>query len=161
MNYKIIPCVGFDKIKFGMTRDEVMAQLGQPDEIQEDQNYGDTPDELVTVFYYDEIGVSMSFDKEADYRLTEMSFENEEFTLCDTIRVGMPVEKVFEAIEKSDYDFGECYEETLDDEESDGGRIALFVCEDCGISLWFEEGELSTIQAGPAWIDDDTIDWPE
>ncbi|MBP5365690.1 MAG: hypothetical protein J6Y82_07180 [Bacteroidales bacterium] len=159
MNNKIIPCVGFDKVKFGMTRDQVIAALGNPNEIEEDQNYGDTPDELTTVFYYDEIGVSLSFDKEEKYRLTEMSFEDERYSLCDTIKVGMMKDAAIAAAEKAG--LGEAYEDDLSDDLQEGEMLESYTFEDKNVSLWFEANVLVTIQIGPDWIDDDTIKWPK
>ena len=158
MDNKIIPCVGFDKVKFGMSRDQVIKVLGQPDEIEEDQNYGDTPEELTTVFYYDEMGVSLSFDKEEKYRLTEISFEDDQFSLGD-IKVGMKKDAAFAAAEKAK--LGEPYEDDLTDDLQDNEELESFTFEDTNVSLWFEKDILVTIQIGPDWIDDDTIKWPK
>lgn len=161
MDFKIIPCVGFDKVKFGMTRNQVIEILGSPNDIEEDQNYGDSPEELTTVFYYDELGVSFSFDKEEKYRLTEMSFEDEQFVLGGTIKVGMTKEAALAAADK--LDLGEGYEDDLlDDEvEDDDKKLESYTYDDKNVSLWFEDGVLVTIQIGPDWIDNDTIKWPK
>ncbi len=159
MNTAVLPEVGFDKVKFGMTRDEVIAAIGKPDEISENENYGDG--ELATIFYYDNPMISLSFDKEEGYRLVEISFDDETFTLADKIRVGMPIEEVLDIVDTLGY--GECYEEDLEDELDEEQKVSdlrLFVYEDKNLSLWSMSGRLSTIQIGPAFVDDDTIEWP-
>lgn len=156
----ILPEIGFDKVKFGQTRDEVIAILGKPDEIVDNENYGDG--ELATIFYYDEPQISLSFDKEENYRLVEISFDDEEFDMNGDIKVGMPIENAVEAADKAG--IGECYEQDLADEldqEQIDAQVRLFVYEDKNVCLWSEDGLLSTIQIGPAFIDDDTISWPK
>ncbi len=158
MDKKIIPGQGFDKIKFGMTRDAVIKVLGKPDEIAEDQNYSDSNDanELTTVFYYDELGLSLSFDKQEKYRLTEISFEDADFAL-GSVRTGMTKKDALAKIEK--LGLGTPEEDYLEPEDNPD-ELELYTIYDANISLWFSQNELTTIQIVPNWIDDDTIAWP-
>lgn len=151
--HTIIPGVGFDKIKFGMTQDEVESILGEPDEVEE-QNYGDG--ESAEVYYYDEIGVSMSFDAEEEFRLVEISLEDEEFILLDTIHVGQPLEEVLSLADKAE--LGEYDSEDLSNDGFEGKE--LFTFEKDNINFWFDDQILSSIQIGPYWIDDENIKWP-
>ncbi|MCR5695640.1 MAG: outer membrane protein assembly factor BamE [Marinilabiliaceae bacterium] len=165
MNKTIKPLVGIDKVKFGMTREQVMAVLGKPDEIAEDQQYGETPDDTTTVFYYDN-GISCSFEKSEKYRLTEISFEDdEEYNIDGKIKLGMGMK---EAISAAVELFGE--EETEDDLTDDieeGSLLRSFSFYEKNVSLWFDgdkKGEevLVTIQIGPQWTEDENeIVWPK
>lgn len=160
MDYKILPMLGFDKVKFGMNEDQVLKILGQPDEIEKEANYGDEPTDAVDVFYYDQIGVSMSFDKEAKFRLSEIAFENPEFVLEGKVHVGMSQEEALKALEAAGYE-----EPSMEDlegelEPEDEGTEA-YTYDEKNITLWFKGGQLETIQTGPEWFDADTIKWPE
>ncbi|MBR6251268.1 MAG: hypothetical protein IKR17_08770 [Bacteroidales bacterium] len=165
MNKTIKPLIGIDKVKFGMTREQVIAALGQPDEIDEDQQYGDTPDDTTTVFYYDN-GISCSFEKSEKYRLMEISFEDdEEFNIAGKIKLGMSMK---DALATAVELFGE--EETEDDLTDDieeGSLLRSFTFYNNNVSLWFDgekKGEevLETIQIGPQWSEDgNTVIWPK
>lgn len=159
-DYKIVPGVGFGKIKFGMTQDQVLEILGQPDEKEVDANYGDSPEDKVTVFYYDTLGFSISFDKEFKYRLTEISFDGPDFLLENEISVCMPRLDVLNTLATKDYD--EPTEEDLEGELDETNQdTTAFTYEDKNVTLWFDADELGTIQIGPFWIDADTVKWPK
>lgn len=159
MNKKIIPQVGFDKVKFGLTVDEVKKILGEPDEISDNQYEGDDPGDTSRILYYDELGVSMTFESIFDFRLMELSFESEEFDLGGKLRIGMTKDDALKAAEA--LDFGETTDEDLDDELEDGENLEAVSYDDRNVTLWFEDGILTTIQIGPGWIDDNTVDWPK
>lgn len=152
--HKIIPGVGFGEIKFGMSQDEVENILGEPDEVEE-QNYGQG--EAAEVYYYDELGISMSFDAEEEFRLVEISFEDDNFLLYDLIHVGQPIEEVLTLADKAQmgaYDL-----EDLTDDGFEGKELYSF--EAPNINFWSDDKVLSSIQIGPFWIDDDHVKWPE
>lgn len=158
MEYAIIPLKGFDKVKFGQTREQVLSILGQPDEIDEDACFGDSPEEKTTVFYYDELGLSFSFEKEEGYRLSEMSFDSDEFVLCGKIRVGMDMEEVLKLASTCQIGEGEdiSYEAELDENSK------LWEYEEGNVGFYFENGVLSTIQIGPEFSEDgNEIIWPQ
>jgi len=152
MKTTIIPGVGFDNIKFGMSEDETITLLGKPDEI-EVQEMEDG--ESVNIYYYDDIGVSMSFDSMEDFRLVELAFDDSRYTMEKNFFPGMSKELFFEhATELGDY-----YVEDLSAEGSD--VTELYVFEDKNINVWLREGVVDTIQIGPLWSDDENISWPE
>ncbi len=160
MNKEIKPLVGFGDIKFGMSMDEVRSKLGEPEAIDNDMNYTDDEgetDDLTTVFYYDSQGLSLSFDKAEGYRLTEMSFEDDQFALGE-LHIGMSKEEAFSAALEAG--LGECEEDFLDDEAEAEG-LESFTYEEKNVSLWFADDLLDTIQIGPDFEDDDTIKWPQ
>lgn len=150
----ILPHIGFGSIKFGMEEHEVSNYLGDPDET-EVQDYGDGAE--ANVLYYDEIGISMSFDKEADYKLVEISFENNNYKLHDKISVGMSKEDFLaslKALNMGDYELEDMKEDGFDDKE-------LYVFEKENINIWLDDDAITSIQIGPEWVDDETIRWPQ
>ena len=149
----IVPGVGFANLKFGMNEEEVTSVLGKPDEVEVlDMDDGET----VNMYYYDEIGVSMSFDSMADMRMVEIAFENSEYTLNDNLFSGMSKELFLKHAEG----LGEYDVEDLTDEGSDVNELYSF--EDKNINIWIREGVVDSIQIGPFWSDDDEeILWPE
>jgi hypothetical protein len=145
--------VGFSKIKFGMTEKEVVEFLGQPDETEE-MNFDDGGTAII--YYYDEVGVSLSFESEEDFRLMEISFEDEEFSIKNLLKVGVKkaeLPKIFKQLELSNPEF-----ETLEEEGFEGKEIYSF--DDENLNIWIDEDEVASIQIGPLWVNDDTISWP-
>lgn len=160
MNYEILPLVGFDKVRFGQTREQVLAILGQPDEIEEDQQYGDSPEEKTTIFYYDELCLSLSFEKEEGYRLMEISFDAADFVLCNSIRVGMSFDEVMNAAKT--LNLGEGWEEDVSDLVDSTENVKVWAYEDSNVDFYFEDDVLSTIQIGPEFTEDgNSIVWPK
>lgn len=159
MNSNIIPLVGFDKVKFGQTRDEVIKLLGSPDEIEEDLMLGTTPDEATTVFYYDDLVLSLSFEKEEGYRLTEISFDRDYFSIEDKIKTGMTMDDVLAAATELGLGYG--YEEDVAD-LVDSDNVSIWVYEEKNVDFYFEDKILTTIQIGPEFSEDgDSIIWPK
>jgi hypothetical protein len=149
-----LPHIGFGSIKFGMEEHEVSNFLGDPDET-EVQDYGEGAE--ANVLYFDEMGISMSFDKEEEYKLVEISFETENYLLHNAIKVGMPKTEFLASLEQldmGDYDLEEMTDDGFDDKE-------LYVFEKENINIWMDEEAVSSIQIGPEWVDDETIRWPE
>ncbi|NPA35495.1 MAG: hypothetical protein GXO47_01480 [Chlorobi bacterium] len=152
MENKIIPGKGFGKIKFGMTEDEVIDILGKPDEI-EVQEMDDN--EVVNVYYYDDMGVSLSFDSLEDFRLVEFSFDDNVYTLENNFYPGMSRELFLEHANE----LGEYSVEDFSEEDTDVNELYAF--EDKNINIWITDGVVDTIQIGPFWNDDDNVNWPD
>ena len=149
----ILPGIGFGSIRFGMEEHEVSFYLGDPDET-EVQDYGEGGQ--ANVLYYDELGISISFDKEEDYKLVEISFDSDNFILYDKISVGMSKDDFLQAIK--DLKLGEYSHEDISDEGYDDKELYTF--DDININFWLDDNALSSIQVGPKWLDDETIEWP-
>jgi hypothetical protein len=152
MGKKIIPGQGFGDIKFGMTENEVIDKLGKPDEI-EVQEMDDN--EVVNVYYYDELGLSVSFDSLEEFRLVEMSFDDNIYTLENNFYPGMSRDLFLEhAGELGEYEMEDLAEEDTDVNE-------LYTFEDKNVNIWITDGIVDTIQIGPFWSDDDNVKWPD
>jgi hypothetical protein len=145
--------VGFSKVKFGMSEKEVVELLDQPDETEE-MNFEDGGKAII--YYYDEIGISLSFESDEQFKLMEISFEDEEFTIKGLLKVGLKKEKladIFKKLELSEPEY-----EDLTDEGFEGKEIYTF--DDENLNVWIDEGEVASIQIGPLWVNDETISWP-
>jgi len=152
MKTTIVPGVGFDNLKFGMSEEEVVDMLGKPDEI-EVQEMED--EELMNIYYYDELGVSVSFDSMADFRLVEMAFDDSRYTMEKNFFPGMSKQLFIEHAEE----LGDFEVEDLADEDAD--VTGLYVFEEKNINVWIKDGVVDTIQIGPFWKDDENVAWPE
>lgn len=161
---KLIPTVGFGQVRFGMTIDEVEQLLGKPDE-KFDEMLGDSPDDLSTQLLYEELGLSLSFDKAVNFRLVDIMTEDDSpMTLGDDIRLGDTYDKVLAATQKADWGPMEEHdvEDDLDDDEKEEARgLTEYELPEVSVVLWFKGGRLDTIQIGPEYDDDDNIVWPK
>ncbi|MDY4520382.1 MAG: hypothetical protein ACI35U_03840 [Marinilabiliaceae bacterium] len=165
---KLIPLVGFGKVRFGMSVDQVEKILGKADEKNVDVRFGEEPDDIATELVYDKLGLSLSFDKLYKYRLTDiMTEEGSQFGLDGIIKLGDAKDKVLAAALEKDY--GPYEEADLTEEAEDEDEIREIEeegleeidFEDMGLNLWFSKGVLSTIQLGPEFDEHDSPIWPE
>lgn len=131
MNKEIKPCEGVGDIKFGMTRDELISAVGEPDEVHEiefDEN------ESAQTWHYDSLELSVSFEEEADWTLTVMSMSSEEFTFNNKKLIGQDMESILGQLKELGAVRVDLEEEEMDHE--------LVVVEKLNLNLWFE-GSLS------------------
>jgi hypothetical protein len=152
MKTTIVPGVGFGTLKFGMSEEEVIKKIGKPDEI-EVQEMDD--EESINIYYYDDLGVSMSFDSMEDFRLVEFAFDDSRYTMEKDFFPGMSKDLFLENADKlGDYDM-----EDVSGEDTDVAE--LYVFEDKNINVWVKDGVVDTIQIGPFWSDDENVAWPQ
>ena len=168
-NIKLIPTVGFDRVRFGMSIKEVKDILGKPDS-EETSSLGDDPDDVSTELVYDNLGLSLSFDKIENFRLVDiMTEEGCLCTLGDGIKLGDSLPAVRKAASEADYGpFEECdVQEDIDGEDltpqeiEEALELSEFELPEIGVNLYFRDGKLDTIQLGPEYDDDDNIIWPQ
>lgn len=169
MSEKLIPTVGYGKVRFGMTIPQVEAILGKPDE-KFDEQLGDDPDDLSTQLIYEKLGISLSFDKAVNFRLVDIMTEDDcKLTLGNDINLGDSYDKVLAAAQKADYGpMEECDieadldEDGLDEDEKEEARgLTEYELPEVSVCLWFKDGKLDTIQLGPEYDDEDNIIWPK
>ena len=55
---KLLPTIGFDKVRFGMKAAQVKAILGKPDE-EYDEQLGDSPDDLSHLLIYGDLDLAL------------------------------------------------------------------------------------------------------
>jgi hypothetical protein len=145
---------GFDEIRLGMKESDVTQILGEPEDIDEIA-YPDG--EVSKTYNYEELGFDLTFESDNDYRLSYISFFNDQFHIMNKIKIGIPKKKIKELAKNKD--FSEPILEDLSDEEFPDNELMSFDREN--LNLWFTEEILDEIQIGPKWKDDETPIWPD
>ena len=153
---EIIPGVGLGKLKFGMTREEVNALLGQPNH-QEVTAYGEDVDDKSDAWEYHPLRLDLSFEEAEDWKLTIISVSSEDYLLKGSSLIGLSQEELLEELEVLTINDLEI--EDLSDE--DHPEQILISSEEQGINFWLHQGILEEIQWGPLFEDEQTIKWPE
>lgn len=152
----IIPGYGIDKIKFGMTRDEVKAILGEPD-WKEKYSYTDDEDEMTISWEYYDLALSLNFDEEEDWRLIDIAVSSESAQLNGVQIIGKDKAHLTNIL--NDMGVSIIYEE--DQSSTEGPNHSLIEIEQLSMNFWLNNGLVDEIQLSPFFIDDDTIKWPE
>jgi hypothetical protein len=154
MNLEIKPTIGLGDIKFGITRDELKQQLGEPNEIENITEEG----ENVEHWHYDDIELSALFSERDNWRLLSLAISNEDCTINGKKFIGISETELEAAIEMMGVEEELEYEDLSTDEFPDH---ILIYSDDLGMSFWMDSGVLSEIQWGPMLIDEDTVEWPQ
>lgn len=147
--------IGLGAIKFGMSRTEVKAILGKPDD-SETYAYTEGDDLKTEDWFYDELDLSVSFDEEEEWKLVTLSVAGKDYALMGFQPISMSKESLKATLKEkniTDLEFEDCSTEENPSHE-------LLESEQLGINFWFDEDQLSEVQWGPLFIDDDTIKWP-
>lgn len=152
---KIISGYGLGELKFGSTRDEVKALLGEPDAVECESN-SDDEDDVTESWHYDSLELSMSFDQEEDWRLVTFAVTSDFYTFEDESFIGMSKSDLESSMEKLDV-------EDLDVEinEDKTATHELYFSEELALNFWVEDDKVTEVQWSLLFIDEDTIDWPE
>ena len=146
------PSIGFEVIKFGMSREEVKKILGEPSDTFEESLDG----EMDFTFEYEELGLELAFLEEDQHQLGLIVFYAPDTLLFDQEFIGLTEKEFlklaseagFEDLEKDDYDQQLTGYEYFSDEY--------------GVSFWIEDGVVESISLLPE-SDMETGEsiWPE
>ena len=151
----IIPGVGINELKFGLQKSDVKSLLGTPDEFEK-YSYTNDENNLTEVWYYDDLGLDVSFDDDDDWKLGLISIESNAYNLFDFIPIGLSIDKIKEQLKK--HGVNDLIYEDWSNVESP--LHELLSSEKLGINFWFDEEKCNEIQCSPLYIDENTIDWP-
>ena len=147
--------IGLGKLKFGMTQKDVKRIIGLPNEIEIYEYLPETK-ERNEHWHYTEFELSIYFSSEDNWRLDSMSIHADFYDLWCSIQIGHKLEQVVEKLSSLEIKNYLCEDmSTLESPDH-----ILYDLGDSGINLWFDHRELSTIQWGPKFKDEDTIIWP-
>jgi hypothetical protein len=152
----IKPGYGLGIIKFGMTRAEIISILGEADNI-ENYSYTDSDTELTEAWEYEELELSLNFDKDEDWRLVMISVTSDLYRLNGKKIIGLSQEKLLAQL--NELKFSDLNVEDYSSEEIPDHK--LIEVDSKSINFWIEDGIVDEIQWSPLFIDDDTIVWPE
>lgn len=135
---------GLGDLRFGMSREEVKALLGEADEVSE-FSYTDTDEDLTESWHYDDLELSLSFDEEDDWLLSAIAVNGDDYLLEGKKLMGFPRAQVLDEVAKMG--LGEM--ELEDMSSAEAPDLILVTLEDSDLSLWFDEGVLTEILWGP------------
>jgi hypothetical protein len=152
----ILPGIGLGKLKFGMSRDDVKAILGEPDH-QETTHYGEDESDQSDAWEYHPLRLDLSFEEAEDWRLMIISVSSEDYHLKGSSLIGLDMDELMEELEV----LGIKDLEIEDLSSEDHPNQKLISSESLAINFWLHENILEEIQWGPQFIDDETIQWPE
>lgn len=153
---QILSGIGLGELKFGMTRDQIEAILGQPNE-KEKYSYADFGDDFTENWHYDDLELSLGFDQEEDWRLVTLAVTSKDFSFDRFIPIGLTKELLGSELHNigiNDLDFEDWTTEENVSHELLSSKIL-------GINFWFDNNSLTEVQWAPLLIDDETIKWPE
>ncbi|MCO6499275.1 MAG: hypothetical protein J5I47_02740 [Vicingus serpentipes] len=148
--------IGLGNIKFGCTRDELKKIIGEPSEIDTYNATGEEDGYLTESWHYDEDEFSVSFDEEDNWRLTTIAVSSPDFEFNGKKIIGLSVDETLSSLENENLGSNEL--EDLSDEHINH-KLLSFV--ESSLNLWFENDQLSEIQWGVLWDDEDTPAWPK
>lgn len=151
----IKPGEGLGIIKFGMTRAQVQALLGEPDDMDA---YADPDlDYASESWHYDELEVSLTFDEDVDWKLVTIAVSSPDYELHNKKLIGLSTEALLEAVK--DLELGEYETEDWSSEEVPDHKLISFPGPQ--LNFWLEDGELTEIQWGLLFSDEETVRWPD
>lgn len=141
---------GLGKIKFGLTRKEVEALIGAPEEVEESEEDDDFEHEA---WNYWEEGYSLYFDKEDDYRLSCIETANREVQLWGERIFEMSPDQILQL-------FADNEMQDPEEDEMEGGETRISFEKEM-IDLYFDEDQLIAVNFGVFIGDDLEVKWPE
>ncbi len=147
---------GLDNLTFGITREEVLNIMGEPNE--KEKIDGDKESGGMEAWHYDEQNISLSFEEDADWRLLSITSASAEILFEGIDLIGLSQGEVMEQMEV--FDLGDFELEDLSEDGLEGQTVAANP--DCSLNLFFDNDILAEIQWGPFWDDDnEDVIWPE
>lgn len=150
-NLRIItPGQGIGKLRFGLERPEVEKLVGEPDEIEPAENSDE-----IEYWHYDTLGLSLAFDARERMRLSTIVCANDEVKLFGENLIGMDRDRIVDLLQKKGHknlSFTEDYD--------NGDKLETIEADDIELLFWLHEGEVTEVQFGPFFLDEDTINWP-
>lgn len=153
MSFEIIPTKGFDKLIFGMSKDQVKEILGEPSEIEIDNEDG----EVTEHWHYDEIETSLLFSKDHEFKLLSIATSNPSSKIQGEKLIGLTETEMLDVLERIDADEDLEYEDVSSDEFPDH---ILVYCYDLAMNIWLDNGKVTELQWGPISNEEDIIEWP-
>jgi len=135
---------GIGNLQFGASREQVLALLGEPTE-KEKYTLSDLDSDDTEAWHYDDLDISLSFDEEMNWRLSSIAVSSNDYTFDGRALIGMKKNEVIQFFEEKGFSEIEEDEEV---KQENAGNCLLHV-DNAGISLWFENDELTEMQIGP------------
>jgi hypothetical protein len=141
-------------IKFGMLQAEVEKILGKSDDVGE---YSLSQDEASITLFYNELGLSFTFESIDQFRLSYISVLDTRYSIFQFIKVGLSRKMLL--AELADFQLGEPEFEDVGSDEFPTHELIFFPNEN--LHLWLDDNQISEIQFGPFFEDFKTIVWED
>ena len=146
----ILPGIGIGSIKYGITELELIANLGKPDKVIEE-------DEENRELYYAEKNLFFSFCQEDGFRLGMVTISGSGYPIFKKDIFGLSLKSVKVFLAKNTSEIPE-YEEHINNNTELTESLNY---NSMGILIWFESGSLTEMQCSYLFEpDNETIIWP-
>ncbi|WP_205513159.1 hypothetical protein [Longitalea arenae] len=142
---EIKPKYGIGDFTFGMKADQVVAKLGKPDKMYQDED-----DENQVLYQYNQHKLRLTFYQDHDGKLGYIRCSNPKLQFQGKPVMNTPIDKV------KDETFSSLIEEW---EEEDYDFFVTYVNEENWIVLNVEYDEVTEIELGVPVKNDDEYDW--
>lgn len=138
---------GLEKLKFGMTRDDVKKIVGEPNDT-DTFDYEDS-DDKTEIWHFDEKEFSLGFDEDSEWQLMSIAISHPDAEIAGKKLIGMKIDDA--KVEIGKMNLGELFIEEVEDEDDneEKGIYKELFSEESNISFWFDENILTEIQWGP------------
>lgn len=151
-NRDIILGKGILGIQFGMLPTEVEEKLGKADHVKE---YSLSSEEASTTLFYEQKGVSFTFESIDQYKLSYISVYRKDYKIFQFIQLGLSKKMLLDELEH--FHLGEPEFKNAHSEEFPTHELLFFPNEN--LHLWFDNQRITEIQFGPFFEDFKTIVW--
>ncbi|OQP65338.1 hypothetical protein A3860_16865 [Niastella vici] len=142
---EIRPKKGIGDFTFGMKAEEVVAKLGKPDKIYQDED-----DENQLLYQYNKSKLRLTFFEDHEGKLGYIRCSSPTLTYQGKPIINSSIEKVKKEV------FGKHIEEW---EEEDYDFFATYVNEEYWIVLNVEYDEVTEVEVGVPFNDDEEYEW--
>lgn len=161
-DYDIIPGHGIGQLKFGLSKEKIIDNIGAPDTTSE---HNDLESGKTIVFYYAKKGITAYFEEEDDYCLSSIEIENPHMVFLGEKIYRFTKDKIVALLEKNDFKISS--EEYIKPYEIEGNKKikddSLEFCisvDDIETNFYFFDERLLSVQFGVLFDENDEVSWP-
>lgn len=152
----IVPGVGIGPIEYGITEEELISIIGEPDKIDEEEYVEGTGD-WHRVLWYSARNLHFTFDKEDGYQLGTITVLGSGYPLLGKELFSLPQDTVKNFVAKATREIPKLEDWTWNEEETH----KCLQHDGLGILFWFDNGDLSEMQCSYLFeSDNETVIWP-
>ncbi|HET6244259.1 MAG: hypothetical protein H0V01_15895 [Bacteroidetes bacterium] len=149
VNLEINPMKGLGELNFGISTEEVVQIMGEPEEVEEMEPESEI---RTLIWHYWSNGISLFFDEENDLKLTSIEVDNNMVTLWGQMIFNLKEKEIIELFKSKGF-------KEIDIEEQEWGEKRISF-DDAMVDLYYEEGELNSINYGVFINDFEIAVWP-
>lgn len=163
LSYKILPGRGLGRLRFGASRQAVEQLLGTPSRTElggtSDSDSGtpqidaeDGEESGYEIWHYDALGVSLHFEEDADFRLSQIDVDALETSIHAVRPIGLEVAEARKLFAGSPgFELDAEYERT---------GVAVYELPGTSVSLWFQDGVCDSVGVAVPLAEDGEYVWP-